>query len=104
MFFPQDPHMLQQQSVKKMFVGGLKEDTKEDQVRDCFSEYGEIELIEMIQDKGTGKTKGFCFVTFNDYDPVDKLVCKWFCFFTSFSNNYFCMWLFFSSERAITYL
>jgi len=71
-----DPHMLQQQSVKKMFVGGLKEDTKEDQVRDCFSEYGEIELIEMIQDKGTGKTKGFCFVTFNDYDPVDKLVLK----------------------------
>jgi len=71
-----DPHLTQQQTVKKMFVGGLKEDTKEEHIKDCFSEYGEIELVELITDKGTGKTKGFCFVTFNDYDPVDKLVLK----------------------------
>ena len=74
--FSQDPHLQAQQSVKKMFVGGLKDDTKEDQIRDCFGEYGDIDLVEMITDKGTGKTKGFCFVTFTDYDPVDKLVCK----------------------------
>lgn len=71
-----DPCLTSQQSVKKMFVGGLKEDTKEDMIRDVFAEFGEIELIELITDKGTGKTKGFCFVTFNDYDPVDKLVLK----------------------------
>ncbi|XP_076437396.1 heterogeneous nuclear ribonucleoprotein A1-like 3 isoform X2 [Babylonia areolata] len=67
-----EPHS--QQSVKKMFVGGMKDDTSEDQVREVFSEFGDIEQIEMISDKSTGKTRGFCFVTFKDYDPVDKCV------------------------------
>lgn len=75
------PYSLQesgsQQTVKKMFVGGMKDDTTEDQVRSVFSEFGDIEHIDMITDKATGKTRGFCFVTFEDYDPVDKCVCKY---------------------------
>jgi len=66
---PQNQH-----SVSKMFVGGLKDDTTEDMVRDVFS--GKIEMVEMIKDKATGKSRGFCFVTFNDYDTVDKHVLK----------------------------
>jgi len=71
-----EPHALVQRSVKKMFVGGMKDDTTEDQIRDCFKSYGEIEQVELINDKNTGKYKGFCFVTFSDYDAVDKLVLK----------------------------
>jgi len=63
-------------TVKKMFVGGMKDDTTEQQIKDAFSQYGDVEQVEMIKDKATGKTKGFCFVTFNDYDPVDKCVLK----------------------------
>ncbi|KAK7092667.1 heterogeneous nuclear ribonucleoprotein A3 homolog 1-like isoform X2 [Littorina saxatilis] len=63
-----------QQTVKKMFVGGMKDDTMEDQVREVFAEFGEIDQIDMITDKATGKTRGFCFVTFADYDAVDKAV------------------------------
>ena len=55
-------------------MGGLKEDTTEEMIRNTFSEFGEIKNIDLITDKNTGKTKGFCFVTFDDYDPVDKLV------------------------------
>lgn len=66
-----------QQSVKKMFVGGIKEDTTEDQVRETFGSFGPIEEVDMIVDKATGKTRGFCFVTFDDYDAVDKCVCKY---------------------------
>lgn len=77
----EQPYLLQetgsQQTVKKMFVGGMKDDTTEDQVRSVFSEFGEIEQIDMITDKATGKTRGFCFVTFDDYDSVDKCVCKY---------------------------
>ncbi|PVD37307.1 hypothetical protein C0Q70_04306 [Pomacea canaliculata] len=65
-----------QQSVKKMFVGGIKEDTTEDQVRETFGSFGPIEEVDMIVDKATGKTRGFCFVTFDDYDAVDKCVLK----------------------------
>lgn len=70
---PRDDPM-NQQSVKKMFVGGLKDDTTEEQIRECFN--GTIELVELIKDKATGKSRGFCFVTFDDYDPVDKHVLK----------------------------
>lgn len=65
-----------QQSVKKMFIGGCKDDTTEDMVRDLFGELGDIEKIEMITDKATGKMRGFCFVTFTDSDYVDKCVLK----------------------------
>lgn len=63
--------------MKKLFVGGIKEDTTEDDVREFFCSKGKIESIDMITDKGTGKKRGFCFITFEDYDSVDKLVCKY---------------------------
>ena len=62
--------------MKKMFVGGVRDDTTEEQVRSVFSEFGNITQVDMITDKGTGKTRGFCFVTFDDYDPVDKCVSE----------------------------
>ncbi|XP_014773900.1 heterogeneous nuclear ribonucleoprotein A1, A2/B1 homolog [Octopus bimaculoides] len=65
-----------QTSVKKMFVGGLKEETSEDDIRDTFGGFGKIEKLEMIKDKATGKQRGFCFVTYEDFDSVDKVVLK----------------------------
>ncbi|KAL8608925.1 hypothetical protein ACOMHN_009786 [Nucella lapillus] len=65
-----------QQSVKKMFVGGVKDDTTEDMIRETFGSFGEITQIDLITDKNTGKTRGFCFVTFDDHDSVDKAVLK----------------------------
>lgn len=59
-----------------MFVGGLKEGTTEDEIKERFENYGTIEKIELIKDKATGKQRGFCFVTYNDPDAVDKCVCK----------------------------
>ncbi|XP_069141118.1 heterogeneous nuclear ribonucleoprotein A1-like [Argopecten irradians] len=64
------------QSCKKMFVGGLPDDISEDQIRGVFGEYGEIEKVDLIKDKTTGKMKRFCFVTFFDYDSVDQCVLK----------------------------
>jgi len=65
-----------QQSVTKMFIGGMNSDTNEDHIRDCFAEYGPIKSIDIVKDKATGKARGFCFVEFEDYDPVDKAVLK----------------------------
>ncbi|MEE6465894.1 hypothetical protein FKM82_006737 [Ascaphus truei] len=63
-------------TVKKLFVGGIKEDTDEHHLRDYFEEYGKIESIEIITDKQSGKKRGFGFVTFDDHDPVDKIVLQ----------------------------
>ncbi|XP_078260120.1 heterogeneous nuclear ribonucleoprotein A3 isoform X1 [Rhinoraja longicauda] len=63
-------------TVKKIFVGGIKEDTEEYHLRDYFEKYGKIENIEVMTDRGSGKKRGFAFVTFNDHDSVDKIVVQ----------------------------
>lgn len=65
-------------SVKKIFVGGIKEDTEEDQIRDYFEKYGKIECVDIMEERSTGKKRGFCFVTFDDHDTVDKIVGMYF--------------------------
>lgn len=59
-----------------MFVGGISPDTTEDHMREYFSRYGRVENVSVITDKETGKSRGFGFVTYLDYDPVDKICGK----------------------------
>ncbi|KAJ8782280.1 hypothetical protein J1605_010259 [Eschrichtius robustus] len=63
-------------TVKKIFVGGIKEDTEEHHLRDYFEQYGKTEVIEIMTDQGSGKKRGFAFVTFDDHDSVDKIVIQ----------------------------
>jgi RNA recognition motif-containing protein len=55
---------------KVLLVLGRRTDTHRDD--------RSIKEISVIKDKATGKMKGFAFVTFADYDNVDKAVCKYF--------------------------
>ncbi|XP_066299748.1 heterogeneous nuclear ribonucleoprotein A3 homolog 1-like isoform X1 [Branchiostoma lanceolatum] len=61
--------------TKKIFVGGIKDDTDEDMLRQYFSKYGTIESVDVMTDKDTGKKRGFAFISFDDHDPVDKIAC-----------------------------
>uniref|UniRef100_G1TJ66 RRM domain-containing protein n=1 Tax=Oryctolagus cuniculus TaxID=9986 RepID=G1TJ66_RABIT len=63
----------------KIFVGGIKEDTEEYNLRDYFEKYGKTETIKVMEDKQSAKKKkirGFAFVTFDDHDTVDKIVVQ----------------------------
>ena len=45
-----------------IFVAKLNFDTQESNLKDVFSEYGEIDSVKIIMDKFTGKSKGFGFI------------------------------------------
>ena len=62
--------------MKKIFVGSIKEDTEEHHLWEYFEQYGKIEVIEIMTDRGSGKKRGFAFVTFDDHDSVDKIVIQ----------------------------
>lgn len=51
---------------KKIYVGNLSFHATEDQVRDLFSEFGTIESLAMINDRDTGRFRGFAFVEMED--------------------------------------
>lgn len=48
--------------TKKLYVGNLSFQASEDEVRDLFEEYGEVESIAWINDRDTGRFRGFCFI------------------------------------------
>ena len=64
------------QTVKKVFVGGLKEDVTDDELKNYFSQFGNVAEVTRLTEKDTGKKRGFGFVEFDDYDPVDKCILK----------------------------
>ena len=52
----------------KLFVGNLSYETTSDEIRDLFSEVGVVESCQLISDRETGRSKGFCFVEMSKDD------------------------------------
>lgn len=61
-------------SQSKVYVGNLPYTTTEDELRSFFSQYGGIEEVKLIVDFGTGRSKGFGFVTFANAEACEKAV------------------------------
>ncbi|OMO74849.1 hypothetical protein CCACVL1_16444 [Corchorus capsularis] len=58
----------QDTAQRKLFIRGLGWDTTTEGLRSLFSSYGELEEAAVINDKTTGKSKGYGFVTFKHVD------------------------------------
>lgn len=64
-------------SQSKVYVGNLSYSTSEDELRDYFAQYGNIEDIKLIIDFNTGRSKGFGFITFaSDQDCENALAAN----------------------------
>lgn len=47
---------------KRIYVGNLPFQTTEQDITDLFSQAGTVESVNLITDRETGRSKGFCFV------------------------------------------
>ena len=64
----------QNRMVEKLFVGGLVHDKiSEENLREYFEKFGNVKNIYIPKNKETSKLKNFGFITFDDYDSVDKI-------------------------------
>ena len=56
----------------KLYVGNFPYSVDESQLRDLFSQYGDITDLALIMDRETGRPKGFAFVTFVTQAAAEK--------------------------------
>ena len=61
--------------TKKIFVGGVSQDTSSEEVKAYFGQFGKVEETVMLMDQQTKRHRGFGFVTFENEDVVDR-VCE----------------------------
>ncbi|MEM6455593.1 MAG: RNA-binding protein [Acidobacteriota bacterium] len=59
--------------MKKLYVGNLPYTATEDEVRELFAEYGEIHSVSLINDRETGRPRGFGFVELEDDDADNAM-------------------------------
>ncbi|HIJ72450.1 MAG TPA: RNA-binding protein [Planctomycetes bacterium] len=45
-----------------IYVGNLSQDVTEDELREIFESFGQVESVNIIKDKYTGQSRGFGFV------------------------------------------
>jgi RNA recognition motif-containing protein len=50
----------------KLYVGNLSYDTTNESLEQLFAEYGSVRSAQVIQDRDTGRSKGFGFVEMAD--------------------------------------
>jgi len=58
----------------RIYVGNLKYAVTDDELRDMFSEFGDVTTADVIKDKFSGQSKGFGFVDMpNDAEANDAI-------------------------------
>lgn len=61
--------------MKRMYVGNLPYSSSEDDVRDLFSQYGDVGDVNVVRDRETGKSRGFGFVEMSQ-DQADEAMSE----------------------------
>ena len=60
---------------KRIYVGNLSYQTTENDLTALFEEVGQVETVNVIMDRDTGRSKGFAFVEMSNED-ADKAITQ----------------------------
>jgi len=55
-----------------IYVGNLDHNVTEDDLKDTFSEFGDVSSVNIIKDRSSGQSKGFGFVEMPNDSEADK--------------------------------
>lgn len=58
----------------KLYVGNLPYSVTEDELRELFSPHGTLSSVTLINDRETGRPKGFGFAEFENDDDAKKAI------------------------------
>ena len=58
----------------RIFVGNLSFNTSDNELRDAFAAYGEVESAQVITDRETMRSRGFGFVEMPDSDAGQQAI------------------------------
>ena len=59
--------------MKNIYVGNLDFNVSEDELRQAFAAYGQVENVTVLKDRDTGQPRGFGFVEMSQED-ADKAI------------------------------
>jgi len=60
--------------LKNIFVGNLSFNTSEDELRQIFETYGQVERVSILTDRETGRSRGFGFVEMANAEEGEKAI------------------------------
>ena len=58
----------------KLYVGNLSYDTTENDLQDAFAAFGTVVSAELIQDRSTGRSRGFGFVVMETREAAEAAI------------------------------
>ncbi|HKH99152.1 MAG TPA: RNA-binding protein [Candidatus Sulfotelmatobacter sp.] len=60
--------------MKNIFVGNLSFNTAEDELRQAFEAYGQVDRVSIMTDRDTGRSRGFGFVEMASNEDGEKAI------------------------------
>jgi RNA recognition motif-containing protein len=60
--------------MKNLYVGNLAHSTTEAELRTVFQAHGEVEKVNIVTDRETGRARGFAFVEMTNAAEAEKAV------------------------------
>ena len=60
--------------MKNIFVGNLSFNTNEDELRQIFEGYGQVDRVSILTDRDTGRSRGFGFVEMTNDEDGEKAI------------------------------
>jgi len=60
----------------KIYVGNLSFKSDEESLKKLFSQHGNVASVDIVKDRGTGRSRGFAFIEMPDQKEADAAIAN----------------------------